>query len=176
MATKRVVDSIATPALNTATRAVADLKPYARNARTHSPEQVSQIVASILEFGFTMPILIAPDGMVIAGHARLRAAMEMQLAKVPVVVADGWTDAQIRAYVIADNQLALNAAWDKDLLMQEIDALTEMDFDINLLGFHDGDIRLSTDLGDEAEPGSIEQHPADKKYLTCPKCGFEWAI
>src|SRR4051794_24242030 len=88
------------------------LIPYARNARTHTEEQVAQIAASITEFGWTNPILIGQDAVVIAGHARLLAARKLQLTEVPVIVLDGLTDTQRRALVLADNSLALNAGWD----------------------------------------------------------------
>ena len=114
---------------------VADLVPYTKNARTHSPEQVGQIAASIHEFGFTNPILVAEDGEIIAGHGRLLAAETLGMAEVPVIVLGHMTAAQRRAYVIADNQLALNAGWDSELLQQELAALSMADFDLSLLGF-----------------------------------------
>lgn len=97
-------------------RAVADLIPYARNSRTHSGEQVAQIAASIREFGFTNPILTDGKNGIIAGHGRLQAARKLGLAEVPTIPLHGLTEAQKRAYVIADNKLALNAGWDMELL------------------------------------------------------------
>jgi ParB-like chromosome segregation protein Spo0J len=91
------------------------LIPYARNARTHSDAQVSQIAASVKEWGWTTPILVDPEGQIIAGHGRVMAARKLGMTDVPVMVADGWTDQQKRAYVLADNKLALNAGWDQDL-------------------------------------------------------------
>src|SRR3954467_7287536 len=91
------------------------LVPYNNNARTHSEEQVAQIAASILEFGFTNPILVDPDAGIIAGEAPLRAARKLNLSAVPVIVITGLSDAQKRAYVLADNKLALNAGWDEEL-------------------------------------------------------------
>jgi site-specific DNA-methyltransferase (adenine-specific) len=111
------------------------LIPFAKNSRTHSPQQVAQIAASIKEWGFTTPILVDPEGSVIAGHGRLMAAQKLELPKVPVVVAKDWTDAQKRAYVIADNKLALNAGWDENLLNLELTELGEGGFDISLTGF-----------------------------------------
>ena len=92
---------------------IAKLIPYARNARTHSPEQVDQIAASIREWGWTNPVLVAEDGTIIAGHGRVLGAKKLGLTEVPVMVAAGWSEAQIRAYALADNKLALNAGWDE---------------------------------------------------------------
>lgn len=125
------------PAFNVERRKASDLKPYANNPRTHTAEQVEQIAASIREWGWTAPILIDPDGGVIAGHGRLLAARSLGVPEVPVIVATGWTEAQKRAYVIADNQLALNAGWDETLLRVEIGGLDELGFDTSLLGFDD---------------------------------------
>jgi ParB family chromosome partitioning protein len=111
------------------------LMPYERNARTHSPEQVAQIAASIKEFGFTNPILVASDDGIIAGHGRLMAARELALDTVPVLVLDHLTPEQRRAYVLADNKLALNAGWDGDVLTAELDDLRSDDFDLSLLGW-----------------------------------------
>lgn len=113
------------------------LKPYERNARTHTPEQVKQIQASIQEFGFTNPILVASDDGIIAGHGRLLAAKDMGLEKVPVIVLDHLTPAQRRAYILADNQLAMNAGWDMSMLQEEMLALNLEDFDVSLIGFND---------------------------------------
>lgn len=116
---------------------VDQLTPYERNARTHSPEQVAQIAASIVEFGFTNPILVASDAGIIAGHGRLEAAKQLGLAEVPVVVLDHLTPAQRRAYVIADNQLALISGWDDELLQAELADLGSLEFDLTLLGWGD---------------------------------------
>lgn len=114
---------------------VNDLIPYARNSRTHSDEQVIQIAASIREFGFTNPVLIDKDKGIIAGHGRVMAAKKLGLKEVPCIVADGWTDAQKKAYIIADNKLALNAGWDNALLALEFAELQELGFDLSLTGF-----------------------------------------
>jgi hypothetical protein len=108
------------PAFQVERRKAADLKPYKNNARTHSKEQVAQIAASIREFGFTNPVLVDEADGVIAGHGRLEAAASLGVVEVPVIVARGWSQAQKRAYVLADNQLALNAGWDENLLSSEI--------------------------------------------------------
>lgn len=117
------------------------LIPYARNSRTHSDEQVSQIAASIKEWGWTTPVLVDEDGSIIAGHGRIQAARRLQITQVPVMVARGWTEAQKRAYVIADNKLALNAGWDNDLLALEFAELGEAGFDLELTGFTDDEIK-----------------------------------
>jgi len=119
---------------------VADLIPYARNSRTHDKDQVSQIVASIKEFGFTNPVLIDDEGLIIAGHGRVQAAQKLNLKTVPTICLDYLTEAQKKAYVIADNRLALNAGWDFDMLKVELNDLNDLDFDVSLLGFEDKEI------------------------------------
>jgi len=106
------------------------LIPWARNPRTHSEAQIAQIAASIAEFGFNNPILVDTKAGIIAGHGRLLAAQKLGLTEVPVIVLDHLTEAQQRAYIIADNQLALNAGWDEDLLRAELAALQAEDFDV----------------------------------------------
>ena len=113
------------------------LIPYVNNSRTHDNNQVKQIASSIKEFGFTNPLLIDEDGGIIAGHGRLLAADLLGIDEVPTITLVGLTEAQRKAYVIADNQLALNAGWDLDTLKVELDRLTELDFDVDLLGFDD---------------------------------------
>lgn len=112
-----------------------DLIPYENNSRTHSNAQVDQVAASIEEFGFTNPILIDPDNGVIAGHGRLLAAELLELDEVPTIMLKNLTDDQKKAYVIADNKIALNSGWDDALLKLELDALLEVDFDLDLLGW-----------------------------------------
>jgi len=123
------------------------LVPYERNARTHSPEQVAQIAASIQEFGFTNPILVASDDGILAGHGRLAAAKDLGLKEVPVVVLDHLTPTQRRAYVLADNKLALNAGWDVDMLASEIEELQAVEFDLGLLGFSEEELKGLADDG-----------------------------
>ncbi|MEN6587095.1 MAG: site-specific DNA-methyltransferase [Sulfuricella sp.] len=122
---------------------IGSLTPYARNARTHSSEQVEQLVASITEFGWTNPVLIDEAGGIIAGHGRVMAAQQMGMDQVPCIRLPHLTGAQRRAYVLADNRLALNAGWDDALLAQELADLQGMDFDLSLLGFDAGEL---TDL------------------------------
>lgn len=117
-------------------RKVDELVPYARNSRTHSSDQVTKIARSIRQFGFTNPILINEDGTIIAGHGRTMAAKLLNLQTVPVIVARNWTDAMVRAYVIADNKLALDAGWDEDLLKIELSELGLSDeLDLEATGF-----------------------------------------
>ena len=115
---------------------VADLIPYARNARTHSDEQVAQIAASIREFGFINPVILDGDKGIIAGHGRVLAARKLKLKEVPALEVSGLSDAQKRAYILADNKLALNAGWDSDLLKVELSELQMDGFDIDLIGFN----------------------------------------
>jgi ParB-like chromosome segregation protein Spo0J len=116
------------------------LVPYARNARTHTNEQVAQIAASIREWGWTNPVLLAEDGTIIAGHGRVLAARKLRIQQIPVMVAAGWSEAQKRAYALADNKLALNAGWDDAMLALEFANITELGFDLGLIGFSDEEI------------------------------------
>ena len=122
-------------------QAVAELKPYENNARTHSKEQVQQLVASMQEFGFTNPVLVDEEGRVIAGHGRLEAARILQVESVPTITVSGLTDEQRRALVLADNKLALNAGWDIDLLRAELGDLQSAGFDISVIGFDTEELR-----------------------------------
>ncbi len=115
--------------------AIDKLIPYARNARTHSDDQVAQIAASIKEWGWTTPVLVDEDGGIIAGHGRTLAAQRLKMTEVPVMVAKGWSDAKKRAYVLADNRLALNAGWDNEMLALELAEIGELGFDLDLTGF-----------------------------------------
>lgn len=128
----------------------ARLLPYARNARTHTHDQVAQIAASIAEFGFTNPILAGSDGVIVAGHGRLAAAQKLGMEKVPVVVLDHLSATQRRALVIADNRIAENAGWDDAMLRIELAALTDDDFDVSLTGF-DADALAELMAGDEPD-------------------------
>ena len=137
------MDDIKWPADQVERRKVSELIPYARNSRTHSDEQVAQIAASIREWGWTTPVLCDDKGGIIAGHGRVMAARKLGLPDVPVMVATGWSEAQKKAYVLADNQLALNAGWDIDLLKVEVGDLNLEGFDLSLIGFDD---KLLSDL------------------------------
>jgi hypothetical protein len=128
-------------------RPVAALIPYARNARTHSDAQVAEIAASIRAFGFTNPILVDGDNGIIAGHGRLLAARKLGMETVPVIELAGMTDAEKRAYIIADNKLALNAGWDVDLLRGEFEDLQGLGFDLSLTGFGDDELASIMNVG-----------------------------
>lgn len=114
---------------------IDDLIPYINNSRTHNEEQVSQIMASIKEFGFTNPVLIDEKQNIIAGHGRLMASKKLGLVEIPCIILEGLTEAQKKAYIIADNKMALNAGWDEELLKIELENLKELDFDLELTGF-----------------------------------------
>ena len=126
-------------------KTTAELTPYANNSRTHSAAQVAQVAASITEFGFTNPVLIDDDGSIIAGHGRVQAAKNLALDEIPTITLPGLTTEQKKAYAIADNQLALNAGWDLDLLKIEINNLVDADFDLDLLGFDEDFLAGLTD-------------------------------
>lgn len=132
---------------------IDDLIPYARNSRTHSEAQVAQVAASIREFGFTNPVLIDADGGIIAGHGRVLAARKLGMKTVPAIRIDYMTEAQKRAYVIADNKLALNAGWDDELLALELGDLKDEGFDLSLTGFSDDELaRLVIDAEETGMP------------------------
>jgi hypothetical protein len=116
------------------------LVPFLGNARTHRREQIAQIAASITEFGFVNPILVGADGVIIAGHARLIAAQKLVMSQVPVIVLGHLSEIQRRALIIADNQLALNAGWDEEMLQLELSALRGEDFDLELIGYNDAEL------------------------------------
>lgn len=137
-------------------RPVGDLIPYVNNSRLHSDKQVTQVASSIKEFGFTNPILIDEDGGIIAGHGRLMASQKLGMSEVPTITLEGLTEAQKKAYVIADNQLALNADWDVGMLKLELENLVSLSFDIDLIGFSDDE--LAEFMGDD------EDSPEDNPY------------
>jgi ParB-like chromosome segregation protein Spo0J len=120
--------------------ALERLIPYARNPRTHSDNQVEQIAASIAEFGFNNPILVDTKAGIIAGHGRPLAARKLQLKEVPVIILDHLTETQKHAYILADNQLALNAGWDESLLRIELAALQKEEFNLGVIGFEDEEL------------------------------------
>jgi ParB-like chromosome segregation protein Spo0J len=135
-------------------RPIADLTPYARNSRTHSEAQVAQIAASIREFGFTNPVLVDAEGGIIAGHGRVLAAQSLGLETVPVLVLDHLSEDQRRAYVIADNKLAMNAGWDDDALRAEIEELARGGYGLDVIGFDAGELE-----GLLAQPTALDEMP-----------------
>lgn len=145
---------------------IKDLKPYVNNSRTHSNEQINQIMASIKEFGFTNPLLIDDEG-IIAGHGRLMAAEKLKMDEVPTITLSGLSKVQRQAYILADNQLALNAGWDEKLLHDELTKLLDLDFNIDLIGFDDDFLadllaEETEGLTDEDEVPEIEEEPVSK--------------
>src|SRR3954451_10318898 len=140
----------------------------ARNARTHSEAQIDQIAASIHEWGWTTPVLVTEQGMIIAGHGRVRAARKLGLREVPVMVASGWSKAQIQAYALADNKLALNAGWDEAILALEIGELQDAGFEIDLTGFDLAEIAAlgSNNAGGLTDPDETPEVPVDPVSVT----------
>lgn len=156
-------------------RRAVDLTPYENNSRTHSKEQVGQIVESIKEFGFTNPILIDEAGGIIAGHGRLEAANALRMEEVPTITLTGLSEAQKRAYVIADNKLALNSGWDFELLRAEIEALEGLNFDTRLLGFtHEELLELIGEPVEVDAPEDFKEVGEESLAHRCPKCGYEF--
>ena len=141
------------------------LIPYARNARTHSDEQTAQIAGSIREFGFTNPVLIDGEGGIIAGHGRVMAARKLGLADVPCIRLAHLTAAQKRAYIIADNKLALNAGWDDTLLALELQELQALGADVSLTGFMDDEIAQLLASLDATPEGATDADEMDVLHL-----------
>ena len=145
------------------------LVPYARNSRTHSDEQVAQIAASIKEWGWTTPVLVDEQGSIIAGHGRTLAAQRLKMTEIPVMVASGWSDAKKRAYIIADNKLALNAGWDESMLALELGEISDLGFDITLTGFGKDELASimapepTEGLTDEDEIPSVQDQPQSQR-------------
>lgn len=152
------------------------LIPYARNARTHSDEQVAQIAASIKEFGFVNPILAGSDSVIIAGHGRLLAARKLGMTEVPVIVIDGLTENQRRALILADNKLTLNAGWDEELLRLEIEALRDAEYDIDLIGFEDDELRLVLSRNETAEGLADEDDIPEPPAIPTSTSGDIWLL
>lgn len=167
-------------ALSIVYQRVGELKKYEKNSRTHSAEQIKQIERSINEFGFTNPILVDENSEIIAGHGRLEAAKNLKLEMVPTITLEGLTEEQKKAYVIADNKLALNADWDLDILSVELQGLDEIGFDLDLLGFDQKELaQLMTIVPDfepatESEQGKLDE--LDPKWIDCPHCGKEFDL
>jgi DNA modification methylase len=157
----------APPRLAVEYRPASALIPYAKNARTHSDAQVAQIAASIREFGWTNPVLVDGENGIIAGHGRLLAARKLGMSTVPVIELSGLSEAQKRAYIIADNKMALNAGWDNELLGLELGELAALGFDLSLTGFDDLEIAALTSLGTSGltDPDDIPEAPEQPTTL-----------
>jgi len=176
---------------------LAELVPYANNSRLHSPEQVKQIAEAMKEFGWTNPILVDEDNMIIAGHGRLQAALLLEHKTAPVMVARGWSDAQKRAYVIADNRLAELASWDMDVLVEEAQSLMDDDFDLDVIGVDEMFLGGDLDFEPTLEPVTAHKQITVKDVsktagklaegfsggedqeliaVMCPHCGEEFEV
>lgn len=158
---------------------VEKLVPYARNSRTHSPEQVAKIAASIKEFGFLNPIIVDGENGIIAGHGRVMAAQKLGLDTLPTIEASHLTEAQRKAYVIADNRLALDAGWDDELLKIELKDLDADGFDLTLTGFDLDELTAIFDEPDFAPGTEDDQGKLDElspKMVICPHCSNEWDL
>lgn len=157
---------------------ISALVPYERNSRTHSPQQVAQIAASMIEFGFTAPVLADERGNVLAGHGRLEAAKSLGMEAVPVVRVEGLTDAQRRAYVLADNKIALNAGWDDGLLLREIRELEAEDFNVDLTGFSSAEIDalVASVLTPNGADEDAEEKTPDLPKVAVTKPGDVWLL
>lgn len=157
------------------TKKLQDLVPYVNNSRTHSDEQIAQIAASIQEFGFTNPVLIGDDNVLIAGHGRVMAARKLRLKEVPCMVISGLTETQRKALVLADNRLALSAGWDAQMLALEMKALQDDGFDLGLTGFDENEInKLLADGGNEGETDPDEVPEAPEEPIS--KLGDTWIL
>lgn len=160
-------------------RDIASLRPYARNARTHSKKQVKQIAASIERFGFTNPVLVSDEGDIIAGHGRVEAAKLLGMCTVPTLALSHLNDAERRAYVLADNKLALNAGWDKEILAIELQGLIDLDFDVELTGFSLAEVDLVLDEAGDADPDGSdapEDHVPELSGTPVSMMGDVWLL
>lgn len=186
------------PAYAVERRAVADLRPYERNARTHTPQQINQLVAAMREWGWTIPILVDESDMIIAGHGRLEAAKKMGVTEAPVIVARGWTEQQKRAYSVADNRLGDNSTWNAANLRMEISDLKLEGFNLDLLAFSAPELRrLEAGFSPNLQPGAAgglvsagdvagaqarldgaftAAGKQDIIYVDCPHCGQKIGI
>lgn len=148
-------------------RKVEDLIPYARNARTHSDEQIARIAGSIKEFGWTSPILVDGENGIIAGHGRLAAARKLGMTEVPVIELFGLSESKKRAYILADNKLALDAGWDDDLLRVEIEDLKDEGFDLAMTGFSEGELdTIINGWESDIDDPSMKDEPDSDRKIT----------
>jgi ParB-like chromosome segregation protein Spo0J len=158
-------------------RQLSELIPYINNSRKHSDDQVTQIAASIKEFGWTNPILVDGDNGIIAGHGRIMAAKKLNMTEVPVIELSHLTKEQRKALIIADNKLALNSDWDSNLLAIELKDLQDLGFDLNLTGFAENELNniietKNFDVGTLEDQGKLDE--IKPKYVACPDCGHEF--
>lgn len=153
---------------------VSKLKPYKNNARTHNETQIEKIANSIKEFGFINPILIDSNYEIIAGHGRVLGAKKLELKEVPCIFIEDLTEAQKKAYILADNKLALDAGWDDEILKIELKELKELDFNLNLTGFEDWEMVTNNEIDiDKFFEDKGEEKEKEPKKIQCPHCG-EW--
>jgi ParB-like chromosome segregation protein Spo0J len=153
------------------------LIPYVNNARVHSDEQVLQIAGSIKEFGFNNPVLVDKGCGIIAGHGRVMAAKRLDITEVPCIRLEHLTEAQRKAYILADNKIAENSSWDRDLLTLEIDNLKALDFDVDLLGFDESEfVNVDDTTRPKDAPDDFAEYDDDLSTdFKCPKCNYEWS-
>ncbi len=166
------------PATQVEMRPIETLIPYIRNAKKHSDHQVSLIAASIREFGWTIPVLVDENNTLIAGHGRVLAAKKLDIKEVPTIVARGWTEAQRRAYTIADNKLTMIDGFDDELLKIEFQELKALDFNLELTGFDKTEIDTFFDerILENINESSSKEIDTDEFQMSCkcPRCGFEF--
>ena len=153
---------------------INELKQYENNSRTHDENQIKQICESIKEYGWTNPVLIDEKGMIIAGHGRVEAGKKLDIKEVPCIVLSGLTDAQKKAYIIADNKMALNAGWNEELLKLELESLKELDFNLELTGFEEKE--LNSILEEEKEREDLSDNYFEKYEVIIIKCIDEMSM
>lgn len=153
--------------------AIEKLIPYVNNARTHSDDQINEIAASIKEFGFRSPVLVGKDNMIIAGHGRVLAAKKLGLKKVPYIDCSDMTEIQTKAYILADNRIALNAGWDEQMLALEVQGLAVSDIDLKLMGFTDKELERFLQNA-EADVGGNNDIDINESYEIIVECISEY--
>ena len=156
-----------------------DLIPYINNARTHDDAQITQIAASIKEFSFSNPVLVDGENGIIAGHGRVMAAKKLGLDEVPTIELKHLTKTQKKAYILADNRLALNSGWDNDLLALELGELSDDGFNLDLLGFDDTELNFNEEdqeIKEQISPDDFKEVGETDLDHKCPKCGFEYDL
>lgn len=156
---------------------LAQLRPYEKNARTHPQEQIDLLAKLITDSGFTTPILIEPDGTIIAGHGRFRAAQQLQMPTVPCVVVDGLPPAKLRALRLSDNKLGLMSGWDENLLKLELFELSQLDFEMPLVGFSEDELKqLFPEPKNPTAPGAFPEYGEGiTTTYECPSCKYKWS-